>query len=274
MKISITAIIGILLGLGIFTLAVVFNTDNYIVFFSLSGLAMVIGGTLAAAMISYEGRQVMLAFKDILQTLMTAKVDTRKLYEDVGVLIDWSMVIRREGLVRLENVVEIDDADKSFLNRSFIYLLSGYQGPKLRLLLQHSKQSLYERNMFQARVLMTMASAAPAFGMVGTLVGLVIMLNSMQGNPAEIGSGMAVALLTTLYGVLLAQLILKPAARKVEQNQDLEAYRNQVLTEGLVLLSEGASPILIEDAMNAYLDGDYQFKRAKKQQDGHEKASI
>lgn len=75
---------------------------------------------------------------------------------------------------------------------------------------------------------------------------------------------MAVALLTTLYGVLLAQLVLKPAARKVEQKQELEAYRNQVLTEGLVLLSDGASPSMIEDAMNAYLDANHQFKRVNR----------
>ena len=156
----------------------------------------------------------------------------------------------------------MDEADKSFLNRSFVYLLSGYQGNRLRILLQHSKQSIYDRNLAQVKVLLAMASAAPAFGMVGTLIGLIIMLNNMNGNPSEIGTGMAIALLTTLYGVMLAQLILKPAARKVEQNQDLEAYRNQVLTEGLVLLSEGASPMVIEDAMNAFLDADYQFERA------------
>lgn len=262
MKVSITAIVGIILGLGLFTLAVVFNTDNYLMFFSLSGLAMVVGGTIAAAMISFEGRYVLLAFRNILQTLMTAKVDPRMLYEDVGILIDWAMVVRREGLIHLEKKVDMDETDKNFLNRSFVYLLSGYQGNKLRVLLQHSKQSIYDRNMAQVKVLMTMASAAPAFGMVGTLIGLIIMLNSMEGDPSSIGTGMAIALLTTLYGVMLSQLILKPAARKVEQNQDLEAYRNQVLTEGMVLLSEGASPMMIEDAMNAFLDTDYQFKRA------------
>lgn len=264
MKVSLTAIIGIFLGLGLFTVAIILNTDNYLMFFSLSGLAMVLGGTIAVAMISYEGRNVLLAFRDILDTLMTAKVDPRNLYEDVGVLIDWAKYVRREGLLSLEKVVEVDEKDSNFLNRSVVYLISGYQGPKLRMLLQHSKQSIYDRNMAQAKVLLAMAAAAPAFGMVGTLVGLIIMLNNMEGDPTQIGKGMAVALLTTLYGVLIAQLILKPAARKVEQKQDLEAYRNQVLTEGLVLLSEGASPLLIEDAMNAYIETDYQFRRVER----------
>lgn len=183
MKVSFSAIIGIILGLGLFSAAVVMNTDNYLMFFSLSGLAMVVGGTIAAAMISYEGRNVLLAFRDILATLTTAKVDPRKLYEDVGILIDWSMTVRKQGLVKLEKVADVDEMEKSFLSRSFVYLLSGYKGQKLRLLLQHSKQSIYDRNMEQTKVLLAMASAAPAFGMVGTLVGLIIMLNSMEGDP-------------------------------------------------------------------------------------------
>lgn len=265
MRISITALTGFLLGLGLFALAVYLNTENYLMFFSLSSVFMVLGGTIAAAMISYEGRYVLMAFKEIIATLTTARVDPRKLYEDVGTLIDWSKIVRQESLRKLENTVALSaDEDKNFLGQSFIYLLSGYRGGKLRLLLQHTRQSIYDRNMIQSRILMTMASAAPAFGMIGTLVGLIIMLNNMNGDPSKIGAGLAVALLTTLYGVLMAQLVFKPAARKVEHKQELEAYRNQILTEGVVLLSDGVSPSHIEDAMNAFLDPDYQFRRAER----------
>ncbi len=264
MHISVTALVGFILGLGLFSTAVYLNTDNYLMFFSLSSLAMVFGGTIAAAMISYEGRNVLLAFKEIFATMVSAKVNPRKLYEDVGTLIDWSQLVRSQGLVALEKRVDLTDQDKTFLAQSFIYVMSGYKGGKLRILLKNARESIYEQQMAQAKVLTAMASAAPAFGMVGTLVGLIIMLNSMEGDPSSIGGGLAVALLTTLYGVLLAQLVLKPAARKVEQKQDLESFRNQVLTEGMVLLADGASPSLIEDSMNAYLDPNYQFNRANR----------
>lgn len=262
MNISFSALIGFILGLGLFSAAVVFNTDNYLMFFSLSSLAMVVGGTVASAMISYEGRNVLLAFKEVSATMITAKVNPKKLYEDVGVLIDWSLIVRQQGLLCLEKQVDLSNEDKNFLTQSFIYLLTGYKGNKLRLLLANSRDAMYEQKMVQAKVLNTMAASAPAFGMVGTLVGLIIMLNSMEGDPSKIGGGLAVALLTTLYGVLLAQLVFKPAARKVEQKQDLEAFRNQVLTEGLVLLADGASPSMIEDSMNAYLEPNHQFSRA------------
>ncbi|MBF6058599.1 MULTISPECIES: motility protein A [Thiomicrorhabdus] len=262
MHISLSALFGFILGLGLFATAVFFNTSNYLMFFSLSSLLMVIGGTVAAAMISYDGRYVILAFEEILFTLTTAKVNPVKLYEDVGTLIDWAKIVRSQGLVQLEKKIDKPEDGLSFLNQSFMFLLTGYKGTQLYRLLQHSRESIYESNMRPAKVLQTMASTAPAFGMVGTLVGLIIMLNSMEGDPTKIGSGLAVALLTTLYGVLMAQLILKPAARKLEYKQDLEAQRNQILAEGIVLLSKGASPSLIEDTMNSYLHPKYQFRRA------------
>ncbi len=265
MRISYTALFGFLLGLGLFSLAIYINTDNYLMFFSVSSLLIVLGGTIAVAMISFEGHNVSLAFKEIAATLMTAKVDPRTLYEDVGVLIDWSKIIRKESLRKLEETVALsDEDDNSFLGQSFIFLLSGYRGDKLRVLLENSQQSFYYRNMTQANVLMSMASASPAFGMIGTLVGLIIMLNNIDSDPEQIGIGLAVALLTTLYGVLMAQLVFKPAARKVEQRQELEFYRNQILTEGVVLLSEGSSPSHIEDSMNSFLEPEFQFRRAER----------
>ena len=147
MNISFSALIGFILGLGLFSAAVVFNTDNYLMFLSLSSLAMVVGGTVASAMISYEGRNVLLAFKEILATLVSFKVNPKKLYEDVGVLIDWSLIVRQKGLLRLEKEVDLSGEDKNFLSQSYTYLLSGYKGNKLRLLLANSRDAMYEQKM-------------------------------------------------------------------------------------------------------------------------------
>ncbi|QCU89870.1 motility protein A [Thiomicrorhabdus sediminis] len=264
MHISKSALIGFLLGISLFTSAIILNTNNFFMFFSLSSLLIVLGGTLASAMMSYEGRNVLLALKELGYTLIASKVNPNTLYKDVGTLIDWSKIARQEGIVRLENTIMIPEHELNFLKQSYLYLVNGYSGDKLKNLMLHQQQYIYERNLVQAKVLLTMASSAPAFGMVGTLVGLIIMLNSMEGDYSQMGTGLAVALLTTLYGVLLAQLLFKPAARKVEQKQDLEFYRNQILIEGLTLLSEGASPLIIEDAMNAYIEPRYQFNRTER----------
>jgi len=107
-----------------------------------------------------------------------------------------------------------------------------------------------------------MASAAPAFGMIGTLVGLIIMLDGLdpgKGNLAQLGQGLAVALNTTLYGILLSRLILLPAAAKLQQRQEIMRFRNELMAEGLALLSDRTSPRLIQDRMNSFLDPAIRF---------------
>jgi chemotaxis protein MotA len=108
--------------------------------------------------------------------------------------------------------------------------------------------------MVQALILKNMAAAAPAFGMIGTLVGLVIMLESLATDPESLGPGLAVALLTTLYGVLFARLVFLPAASKVEQKEGITRFRNFLVTEGFSMLAEHKSPRFIQDRMNSFLD--------------------
>jgi chemotaxis protein MotA len=104
-----------------------------------------------------------------------------------------------------------------------------------------------------------MAEAAPAFGMIGTLVGLVIMLDNMGGDPGGLGKGLAVALLTTLYGVLFARIILLPAATKILQREQIIRFRNYLVAEGLALLADKKSPRYIQDKMNSFLDPSLHF---------------
>ena len=100
---------------------------------------------------------------------------------------------------------------------------------------------------------------APAFGMIGTLVGLVIMLDKMGGDPSALGPGLAVALLTTLYGVMFARLIFLPVASKVQQREEIVRFRNYLVAEGLALLAERKGPRHIQDKMNSYLDPAIHF---------------
>jgi len=94
---------------------------------------------------------------------------------------------------------------------------------------------------------------APGFGMVGTIVGLIIMLDNMGGDMANLGKGLALALITTLYGVLLSNLLFKPTAAQVTEKQEQEFFRHQMITDGFVLLAEKKDPLLIQDRLNAYV---------------------
>ncbi len=104
-----------------------------------------------------------------------------------------------------------------------------------------------------------MAAASPAFGMIGTLVGLIIMLDGMGGDPTQLGAGLAVALLTTLYGVIFARLVFMPAATKIMQREQIVRFRNFLVAEGLALLADRKSPRFIQDKMNSFLDPAIHF---------------
>ena len=104
-----------------------------------------------------------------------------------------------------------------------------------------------------------MGGDAPAFGMLGTLIGLVIMLSNMGGDPSAIGPSMAVALITTFYGIILARIIFIPLATKVAARNDVTIFKNIMQMEGLVLLAERKSPRYIQDKINSFVDSEEQF---------------
>ena len=108
--------------------------------------------------------------------------------------------------------------------------------------------------MAPVNVMKDFAAGAPAFGMVGTLVGLIVMLGNVGGSPEDLGAGLAVAMLTTLYGVLFARVLFLPAASKMQQREQIFKFRNSILVEGFALLAEKKSPRFMQDALNAFLD--------------------
>ena len=262
--VSISTILGILLGLGLFFSSILLSTDNVAMFFSLSSFLMVFGGTIAATMISYQGRYAWQAFLALGSTFVPSRVSPKTLFQDVATMIDWADIVRKKGLRSLESSVQVRENEGSFLKDAFEMLLAGHKGAEIRHILTNLKDSTFERQMVKVNIINTMAAAAPAFGMVGTLVGLVIMLDSMGNDVSSLGKALALALLTTLYGVLFAQLIFKPAALKLEQKFEMERFRNQLLIEGAVLISEGKNAATVEDHMNAFLSEQARFKRAER----------
>ena len=141
-----------------------------------------------------------------------------------------------------------------FLNYGVELVITGYSGDEVRAMLNAAADGFYQRSMVQVDLLANMAAAAPAFGMIGTLVGLVAMLQTLGGDASNMGKGLAVALITTLYGVLFARLVFMPAGTKLKQKKGIERFRNFLVTEGFALLADQKSPRHIQDKMNSFLD--------------------
>ena len=256
---SFSTIFGLLAAIGLFGSAIYMNTDNYIMFLSVTAAMMVFGGTIAGTLIAYEPQLVWLSLKLITRIVFSPAVGRNVLKGEVGRIIRWAYAVQKGGIRALEKDAESAIQGDVFLKFGVQIVTSGYQGQEVREIMNNVIESTYGRNMVQVDILKSMGAAAPSFGMIGTLVGLIIMLDNLGGDPSELGKGLAVALMTTLYGVLAARIIFIPAATKMNQRERLVRFRNYLIVEGLVLLTEKKSPRQIQDRMNSYLDPSIHF---------------
>ena len=258
---SLSTLVGFLIGLSLFLSSIVLSTKNYLIFCDLPSLLMVVGGTLASAFVSYQSRYVWLSLKNVGRLFIEQKVGRKTLNRETAMAIRWGAIMKQGGMPALEKEIRSIQPPDQFLIFGLELVVSGYSGEEVRDMLSVNVESTFGRNMVQVDILRSMASTAPAFGMIGTLVGLIIMLETMASDTSQLGAGMAVALITTLYGVLIARLLLIPAAAKAQQKEEIARFRNYLLLEGFVMLAENRSPQFMIDKMNSFLDPLIQYRR-------------
>ncbi|RAP30744.1 flagellar motor protein MotA [Candidatus Marinamargulisbacteria bacterium SCGC AG-343-D04] len=250
---SIWTLLGIIFGIGLFVSAIYRSTENYLIFISINSLIMVLGGTFAATMIAYHGRYVMSTIGSLFSIVFPIHLSPKVLNQNALEVIEWAKINSKEGFKAVETII----INKKIKDPIILYakdlISTGVKGDRLRPLMEDLIECTIERQMIQANILQTMAGFAPGFGMIGTLIGLIIMLDNMGADISQVGPGLALALLTTLYGVLFAQLLFKPAAEKVQQTLEILRHRNIILMESMVLLSEGKTSFEIQDYINRYI---------------------
>jgi len=251
---SLSTLIGFLAGLTLVLGAVALSTDNYLVFLHVTGFLLVIGGTLASSFVAFEPRYVIIALRIMATIFFRPRLGRGVLQAEVGRIIRWGYMMQKGGPPSLEADVKKLRSQDAFLAFGVNLVIAGHQGPEVRDILHNTVEITFQRNTVPAEILRSMGSNAPAFGMIATLVGLVIMLDKLAADPSQIGAGMAVGLLGTLYGVASARFIFLPSASKVQQREEIVRFRNQMVAEGLALLAERRTPRFIQDKMNSFLD--------------------
>ena len=252
--VSLPTLFGLLVGIGLFLSAIALSTDRYMMFFSFSSVLMVLGGTLANAFISYQGTYVVRALVEASRIVTHARINERITYAEGRKIIQWGRIVQQGEVLALDRHIKSTEAHDYYLRYGIHLVVDGYKPSAIRELLTNAIHSTYERALRKVEVLRNMAATAPAFGMIGTLVGLIIMLDSLGANADALGPGLGLALLTTLYGVLAARLIFQPAADKTQQREDIARFRNCLMREGFVMLAEERSPRYIQDRINSFLD--------------------
>lgn len=247
-----------ILGLGVGVLSIVatisLSTHRIFAFFNFEGLLIVGGGVIGIAYMSFDTKEVRKAFQFI--ATMFTKTDSQAkdhLHRDMMEIIAWAYLVKEKGMRRLETSIAKSGITDPFVRYGLNMVVSGYQPEEVRSMMETAADACHDRDSVPVDILQSMASHAPAFGMIGTLVGMVIMLCRLTGDVSQVGSSLSVAFLSTLYGVLCARLIYMPAAARARQVVADRRLRNQLVIEGMVMLVGDKSPMYIKDRLNSFL---------------------
>lgn len=259
MPVSRGSLFGFIGGWILVAASIRLSTEQVGIFLDLASVVIVLFGSYAAMFIGFEAKDVFYS-NHLLLSVFKQHQDTNLSYKnEVGRIVRWAYIVQKNGLQGLETDAATSVGNDPFLKYGVDLVITGYTGNEVREILKESAFSIYQRETQHIDVLKQLGAYTPAFGMVGTLIGLIVMLGSMGSDPDSIGTGMAVALITTLYGILFARLVYMPASNKAAQRADNSLFRNLLLVESLVLLAERKSPRYIQDKVNAFLDPSQHF---------------
>lgn len=215
------------------------------VFINPASLLIVVGGTLLVVLAKFSFAQFLGAFTAAARAFKFKLPETQASIEE---LVDISNVARKEGVLGLEN----RELSSPFLSQGIQMLVDGQDGDTIKHLLNKERLMTLDHNRSGAKVFTAMADVAPAMGMIGTLIGLVQMLSNME-DPKSIGPAMAVALLTTLYGAMIATMIASPIADKLSLRMTEEARMQSLYIDALVAIKAGTNPRIVEQLLSSYL---------------------
>jgi len=244
--VDIATIIGILLGFMVITTAIIAG-GGWQIFIHIPSMAITIGGMLCATLIHFSLPQFLGIFTIVKKTII-AKVPSQS--ELIQKMVNYAAINRRDGALALEQ--EIPNLDNSFFIKGLQMLVDGRDSEQIRDFMSIEIQYLEDRHSTGKKILEFMGASAPAFGMIGTLIGLIQMLRSLD-SPDAIGGGMAVALLTTFYGALSANLIFIPLAGKLGIYSKAETTAIEMIVEGICAIAQGDNPTIVREKMQAFI---------------------
>ena len=242
---DIGSIVGAVLGWVLVILSIVMGGGSG--FFNVPSLLVTVGGAIAATLIHYPLPRVMAVMGVARKALLHKGHEYVALFKQIT---DYAVRARRDGMLALEE--DIEKIEDPFMKKGFQMAVDGSTTEIIRNVLEEDLRSMQERHLVGQGIFKALGSYAPAFGMIGTLIGLVAMLSNMS-DPSSLGAGMAVALLTTLYGAMVANLVALPTAGKLEQRSAEEVALKTMIIEGVIAIQEGHSPRIVEEKLRAFI---------------------
>lgn len=220
---------------------------NVGLYFNLAALLIVVGGTFGATFISFQKKRLMIVYK-VLTTSYSTRVKEPE--EIVEILVDLSVKSRLKGLFSLEE--DEETTSMTFLRRALGFLVDGYKSDQIRDFLNTEMYHFKIRREQSERVLRTMAEIAPAFGVVGSVVGLISLLAGVE-DASVILATVPIALTSTLYGIVLANLFFLPFAANIRERTDRELLLQKIITDGVLAIESEVNPRSLEMKLKSFL---------------------
>ena len=247
---DLASIIGLVVCLGMIIFGIVTGDEGFGAikhFLHAQSFIITVGGTFACILAMNPIQDFISGLKSFTLVLKTPTLDTPQIIKKI---IDLSNIARKEGLLSLEEAAT--DLDDPFLKKGILLIVDGTDPELVRGILETELACIEDRHKKRIDFWMNIAAMGPAWGMIGTLIGLILMLQNLS-DASTIGPNMATALITTLYGSMLANWIGTPVATKLKANSENESMVKEIMIEGLLSIQAGENPRVIEEKLKSFL---------------------
>ncbi len=243
---DIATLIGIVLSFGLVISALVIG-GNPAIFISIPSMLIVLGGTLGATLVNYPLSE-MLGVVGVFKNVFFSSLESP--HAIIEKFMEYANRARREGILSLEPIIK--ELDDEYLKKGLQLTVDGLEPQSIQEIMETEITYLESRHGTGADIMGAFAAFAPAMGMIGTVIGLVQMLQTMD-DPSTIGPAMAVALITTFYGAVLANLVFIPMQGKLKQRSKEEVLLKEMVLEGILAISKGENPRIIEEKLSSFM---------------------
>ena len=247
---DLASIIGLVVCLGMIIFGIVTGDEGFAAikhFLHGQSFIITVGGTFACILAMNPIQDFISGLKSFTLIFKTPSLDTPQIIKKI---IDLSNIARKEGLLSLEEAAA--DLDDPFLKKGILLIVDGTDPELVRGILETELTCIEDRHKKRIDFWMNIAAMGPAWGMIGTLIGLILMLQNLS-DASTIGPNMATALITTLYGSMLANWIGTPVATKLKANSENESMVKEIMIEGLLSIQAGENPRVIEEKLKSFL---------------------
>ncbi|HHL34712.1 MAG TPA: motility protein A [Desulfobulbaceae bacterium] len=243
---DLATIIGLVASFGLMLMAIL-QGGSLGIFIDVPSMLIVFGGTAGVALVNFPLGDVLSAVNIAKKAFLFKEVNTNDL---LAQLMEFANKARKEGILSLQG--SIDSIEDTFLVKALQMAVDGQEPEDLKAMLNTEIDYIAQRHSLGVSIFESLGAISPAMGMVGTLIGLVQMLQNMS-DPSSIGPAMAVALLTTFYGAVLANIIFLPIAGKLKTRSKTELLQKTIIVEGMGSILSGENPRVMEQKLHAFI---------------------